>query len=82
MKADECNRKMNRIDLALYGEDGLNGIVTKINSINSKVDVLAENAKETKKKGRDWRLLWFAIGASLTTGTVIALLNFLLIHFH
>jgi len=44
-------------------------IIEKLEVINGKVDEIVENSE---KKGRDWRLLGFAILGSVVSGGVVA----------
>jgi len=80
--AAECFQRHEKIDLALWGKDGRGGIVKDIGDIKNKVEALLSREAETKTKGRDWRLLGFAILGSIITGVVLAGVNYVLTHLH
>jgi len=74
----ECFQRHEKIDLALWGKDGRGGIVKDIGDIKNKVEAILNRESETKTKGRDWRLLGFAILGSAITGLIITGINYLL----
>jgi len=76
----ECFERHKKIDLALWGKDGRGGIVKDIGDIKNKLTSFLEREAEAKTKGRDWRLLGFAILGSTITGIIIATVNYVLTH--
>jgi len=78
----ECLQRHGKIDLALWGPDGRGGMVKDIGDIKNTLNDFLNSQAETKTKGRDWRLLGFAILGSTVTGLVIAGVNYVLTHLH
>ena len=82
----ECFQRHEKIDLALFGKDGMGGMVKIIGDIKSKVDALdkwrTDQETVTKTKGRDWRLLGFAVLGSVAAGLAMAAVNYFLTHLH
>jgi len=84
--AAECFQRHEKIDRALWGADGLGGIVKDIGDIKNNISALlareAEAKTEAKTKGRDLRQFWFALLGSVTVGLVMAAVNYFLAHLH
>jgi len=78
--APECFQRHEKIDLALWGEDGRGGIVKDIGDIKNSISSFLKKEAEEKTKGRDWRLLGFAILGSVLAGFAMAALNYVLGH--
>jgi len=76
----QCDESMSPIRLALFGSDMRGGIVKDIGDIKNKLDALLSREAETKTKGRDWRLLGFAVLGSILAGLVMAGVNYILTH--
>ena len=76
----ECFQRHEKIDLALWGKDGRAGIVKDIGDIKNFISNLVQKESEAKTKGRDWRLLGFAVLGSIITGGIMAAVNYLFIH--
>lgn len=66
---------------ALVGKDLRGGMVADVASIKGDIDFIKKYINGTEKKGRDWRLLGFAIGSSALGGIIVAAFAFLL-HLH
>jgi len=81
LKSD-CKEIMGKIEAALWGANGRGGVVNDISDIKNKLTSLVEREAETKSKGRDWRLLGFAVLGSTITGAVLAAINYILTHLH
>jgi hypothetical protein len=60
---------------ALVGEDMRSGVVKDIADLKSDVKEIKSYIDNQKTKGRDWRLLGFSILASITGGTVVAIIT-------
>lgn len=82
MKVEDCKDIMGKTERALFGEDGLGGMAHTLTEIKTTVDSLYKERNEEKKKGRDWRLLAFAIVGSTVTGVIVAVVTFALTHLH
>jgi len=76
----ECLQRHQKIESALWGSDGLGGIVGDIRDIKNKLTAFLEREAETKTKKRDWRLLGFAVLGSILAGLTMAAVNYFLTH--
>ena len=79
----EIRNELNTIKTALVGEDMRGGLLKDMRDMKSCVEGLKRDIGSVKdyidnqkRKGRDWRLLGFAILGSVISGVVIALLNY------
>jgi len=63
---------------ALVGEDMRGGIVKEIRDIKSDIEAVKKYVNDEKAKGRDWRMLGFAILGSVISGLIITVVTFLL----
>lgn len=72
----ECRDRHLKIDLALFGPDGRQGIVKDIGDIRGYIQNQSEGSKEKKEGSKAWKALVF----SIIGGAVVALINFALKH--
>jgi len=79
----EIKSELNTIKVALVGKDMRGGLLKDMRDMKSSIESLKHDIGSVKdyidnqkRKGRDWRLLGFAILGSVISGIVIALLNY------
>ena len=79
----EIKNELNTIKVALVGKDMRGGLLKDMRDMKSCVESLKRDIgsvkdyiDDQKRKGRDWRLLGFAILGSAISGIMIALVNY------
>lgn len=77
LKSD-CKGIMGKIESALWGVDGRGGVVKDIGDIKNFISNFVQKESEAKTKGRDWRLLGFAVLGSIITGVIMVAVNYFL----
>lgn len=83
----QCSAQFGKVDLALFGKDGRGGMVKDLSDIKHQVSetskevstFLKNHKTEEKEKGRDWRLLGFAVLGSVVSGVVVSTVAFYLL---
>jgi len=74
----QIREELSIVKKALVGEDMRGGIVREIRDMKSDLRDVKEYINGEKTKGRDWRLLGFAVLGSIISGAVVTLLNYIL----
>lgn len=74
----QIREELSIVKKALVGEDMRGGILREIRDMKSDLKDVKHYINGEKTRGRDWRLLGFAVLGSITSGTMVAILNYLL----
>jgi hypothetical protein len=82
---DECSQISGRIrselcvlKRALVGEDLRSGIVKDVGDIKGDIKEIKNYINDQKTRGRDWRMLGFAVLGSVISGVIFTILNYVL----
>ncbi len=76
--SNQIREELKSLKAAVVGENLRGGISKEIHEIKSDLKEIKEYINSEKTKGRDWRMLGFAVLGSITSGTVITVINLIL----
>jgi hypothetical protein len=75
-------KDVETLKIALVGTDLRHGMAADITTMKTDLAEIKKfingEKKEQKKKGRDWRMLGFVIGASVISGVVVTAFSYVL----
>ena len=74
----QIRNEISVVKKALVGADLRGGLVKDVADMKSDMETIKKFIDNQKTKGRDWRLLGFSILGSIVSGTVIAVLYYIL----
>jgi len=74
----QIRKEITVIKNSLVGEDMRGGLVKDVESMKNSVETIKTYIDNEKTKGRDWRLLGFAVTTSVFSGAAVAIVTYLL----
>lgn len=73
--SSQIRDELKVVKIALVGEDMRGGMSKELEYIKNDFKSLKEYIGNQKTKGRDWRLLGFAVMGSVVSGIIIGIIN-------
>jgi len=72
----QIRNEISIIKKALVGEDLRGGLVKDVSSMKNDLKDMKKYINNQKTKGRDWRLLGFAVLGSVISGVIVAVITY------